>query len=83
MLAEWWGPSLTSWVQLLQTLAPRTHLELKMSIYTPLGQLCDEVAEKHTIHDTDLKTTRIGGETLSEPLSVAPSTPSTTFPSTP
>jgi hypothetical protein len=37
--------------------------------------------EKHEIHNTDLKTMRIGGEMLLEPLSVARSTPSTPSPS--
>jgi hypothetical protein len=31
--------------------------------------------EKHRIHEIDLKTARIGGETLPDPLPVAPSTP--------
>jgi hypothetical protein len=38
------------------------------------------VAEKHGIHNTDLKTARIGGEMLPKPLLVAPSTPSTPSP---
>jgi hypothetical protein len=32
------------------------------------------MTEKHEIHHTDLKTARIGGETLSEPLPIAPAT---------
>jgi hypothetical protein len=34
------------------------------------------VTEKHEIDETDMKTARIGGETMSEPLPDAPSTPS-------
>jgi hypothetical protein len=40
------------------------------------------MAEKHRIHEIDLKTARIGGEMLSEPLPIAPSTPSISSPST-
>jgi hypothetical protein len=42
---------------------------------------CDEAAEKHEIHNSDLKTTRIVWEMLPELLLVAPSTPSTPSPS--
>jgi hypothetical protein len=38
------------------------------------------VADKHGIYNTDLKTARIGGETLPKPLLVAPLTPSTSSP---
>jgi hypothetical protein len=38
--------------------------------------------EKHKRHETNLKTTGIGGDTLPELLLVAPSTPSTPSPST-
>jgi hypothetical protein len=43
----------------------------KPTIYTPRWRLHDWPAEKHKIYSKHLKTTRIEGETLSEPLSIA------------
>jgi hypothetical protein len=37
----------------------------------------DRAAKKHEIHEIDLKTVGIGGGTLPEPSSMAPSPPST------
>jgi hypothetical protein len=80
----WWCPSPPPWVQLLQTLAQRNRLNLKLAIYIfPHWLFRDEAAEKQTIHNTDLKTIMIGVETLPEPLLVASSPPLTSSPSSP
>jgi hypothetical protein len=63
-----------------KTWSPRIHLDLKPTIYTPLGRFRDGAAKKYKTHETDLKTARIGGEMLPEPLPVAPLTPSTPSP---
>jgi hypothetical protein len=55
----------------------------KTDYICPLWRFRKGVAEKHKIHNMDLQTARIGGETLSEPLPVAPSTPLTPSPLAP
>jgi hypothetical protein len=78
----WWCPSSPSWVLLLQTLPLWNRLNLKPTIYIfSLRLLCDGVAKKQRIHNTDLKTARIGGDMLPKPLPVDPSPPSTSSPS--
>jgi hypothetical protein len=63
-LAMWWAPTSPSWT-LLQLCSPlRNHLDLKPTIYmTPPGLFHDGAA-KQRIHNTDMKTARIGGKTL-------------------
>jgi hypothetical protein len=83
-LAMGWGPSLPSWVQSMQTWVWRNRLDLKLTIKGTLPyDLVMRRRRNKIIHNTNLQTVRIGGETLPEPLSVAPSPPWTPSPSAP
>jgi hypothetical protein len=80
LLAAWWAPYPTLWALLQLSLPLWNRLNLKTTLYMwPPGLFCDEAAEKHIIHNTGLKTSRIGVETLPETLSVALSPPSTPY----
>jgi hypothetical protein len=72
------GPTTVNFI-LMKPSCPKTDNKING---TPMRS-CEGVAKKHEIHNTDLQTTRIGGETLPEPLWVAPSTPSTPYLSAP
>jgi hypothetical protein len=64
-------------------LALQNHLDLKPIIYMSHSYFTMGATEKQRIDYIDLKTTRIGEDTLLEPLLVAPSPPSTSSPSSP
>jgi hypothetical protein len=70
-----------SWQPFLISLPLRNCLDLKPTLYTnPCTFFCSGAVEKHKIHETDMKSTGIGEETLPEPLPVAPSPPSISSP---
>jgi hypothetical protein len=80
MLTAWWAPSQPSSIISMQSWTLRNLLDPKPTIYTPFRWFREGAVEKYKIHHTNLKTTRIGGETLLEPLPIAPSPPSTSSP---
>jgi hypothetical protein len=61
-----------------QSWTPRTRIDLKLAIYTPLGRQGDEETGNTQF---DLKTARIVGETMPEPFPVSPLTLLTPSPS--
>jgi hypothetical protein len=81
MLTAWWAPSQPLSIVLMQPWTLRNRLDLKPLYIRPHHRFHEGVAEKHETHHTDMNTARIGGETLSEPLPVAPSPPLTPSPS--